>query len=77
MPAHRYMEDNGSAVMLAAKKSVSVAPEVKHRECVTHIPLPSVHEAAHSDFGTQRNITRSPKQGYQWPHKKDLCPPKM
>ena len=20
------------------------------------------------------DITRSPKQGYQWPHKKDLCP---
>ena len=23
------------------------------------------------------NVTRSPKQGYQWPHKKDLCPPKI
>ena len=22
------------------------------------------------------DITRSPKQGYQWPHKKDSCPPK-
>ena len=22
-------------------------------------------------------ITRSPKQRYQWPHKKDLCPPKV
>ena len=21
------------------------------------------------------DITRSPKEGYQWPHKKDLCPP--
>ena len=21
------------------------------------------------------DITRSPKQGYQWPHKKNLCPP--
>ena len=21
--------------------------------------------------------TRSPKQGYQWPHKKDWCPPKI
>ena len=21
-------------------------------------------------------VTRSPKQGYQWPHKKDSCPPK-
>ena len=23
------------------------------------------------------DITRSPKQGYCWPHKKDLCPPKF
>ena len=23
------------------------------------------------------DITRNPKQGYQWPHKKDLCPPKV
>ena len=21
-------------------------------------------------------VTRSPKYGYQWPHKEDLCPPK-
>ena len=23
------------------------------------------------------DITRSPKQGYQWPHKKKSCPPKI
>ena len=23
------------------------------------------------------DVTRSPKQGYQWPHKKDSCPPKI
>ena len=23
------------------------------------------------------DITRSPKQGYQWPNKKDSCPPKI
>ena len=22
------------------------------------------------------DVTRNPKQGYQWPHKKDSCPPK-
>ena len=26
--------------------------------------------------GNPGDITRSPKQGYQWPHKKDLYPPK-
>ena len=25
----------------------------------------------------REDITRSPKQGYQWPHEKDLCPPKI
>ena len=23
------------------------------------------------------DVTRSSKQGYQWPHKKDLCPPNL
>ena len=23
------------------------------------------------------DFTRSPKEGYQWSHKKDLCPPKI
>ena len=23
------------------------------------------------------DVTRSPKQGYQWPHKKDMRPPKI
>ena len=23
------------------------------------------------------DVIRSPKQGYQWPHKKDSCPPKI
>ena len=23
------------------------------------------------------DVTRSPKQGYQWPHKKELCPQKF
>ena len=24
-----------------------------------------------------QNLGSGPKQGYQWPHKKDLCPPKF
>ena len=39
------------------------------------VPPPSVIKAAHSGFEPQRNHPRSRKQGYQWPHKKDLCPP--
>ena len=25
----------------------------------------------------REDVTRSPKQGYQWPHKEDLNPPKI
>ena len=54
MSAHRYEEENGSAAMLAIKKSAGVAPEMNLRECVTYMPLSSINKTAHSDFGTQR-----------------------
>ena len=56
---------DGLAAMLATKRSAGVTPEVNFRECVTHMPLPSVNNAAHSGFETRGDITRSPKQGYQ------------
>ena len=60
MPALRYVEENGSAAMLATKNSAGVAPEVDLRGCVTdaQIRLP------------RGDITRIPKQGYHWSHKK-------
>ena len=48
MPARRYMEESGSAAMLAGKRSIGVAPEVNFRECVTHIPPIGTNKAAHS-----------------------------
>ena len=39
MPTHMYVEQIGSAAMLAAKWSAGVLPEVNLRECVTHICL--------------------------------------
>ena len=30
-------------------------------------------EGTHPVFETQADITRSPKQGYQWSHKKNSC----
>ena len=68
MLAHRYVEENGSAAMLAAKRLVGVALEVNFREHVTHMPLPSMKKAAYSDFETLKprgDVTRNPKQGYQ------------
>ena len=70
------MEEIGLAVMLASKKLVGVTPEVNLRQHVTHILLPSTNKAGHSGFETQRCHQRS-KAGYQWPHKKDLCPPNL
>ena len=29
------------------------------------------------DLKPRGDVTTSPKQGHQWPHKKDLCPPKI
>ena len=44
MSAHRYMEEIGSAAMLATKRSAGVTPEADLR------PLPSVNKAAHFGF---------------------------
>ena len=34
-------------------------------------------EEIHPGLETQADIIRSPKQVYQWLHKKDRCPPKF
>ena len=44
-------------------------PQVRLRQ--VRIRLPTLAVKPRGD------ITRSAKQGYQWPHKKDLCPPKI
>ena len=66
MPTRRYMEEIESAAMLATKRSAGVAPEVNLGKHVTCMPLPT--------WKPRADITRSTKQGYQWHHKKDLCP---
>ena len=45
---------------------------------ITRTPLPSADKAEPTlALKPRGDITRSPKQGYQWPHKKDSCPPKI
>ena len=63
MSAHRYVEENGLAAMLATKRSAGVTPEVNLRECVAHTPLPSVNKAARSGFETQRRHHQKPTTG--------------
>ena len=66
------------AAMQATKRLAGVAPEVNLRECISHMPLAmlSANKAVHS-LKPRGDVTKSPKQGYQWPHKKDLYPPKI
>ena len=40
------------------------------------IESPQPTSATHVTY-RERDVTRRPKQGYQWPHKKDSCPPKI
>ena len=61
MPACRYMDENGSAAMLATKRLVGVTPEVNFRECVTCMPLPSANNAL--CFETQRRYHQKSKTG--------------
>ena len=74
LPACRYVEDKRLAAILATKRSAGVAPEVNFRKYVALMPLPSGTRLPTLDLKPIGDVTRSPKQGYQWPHKKDLCP---
>ena len=71
---YKYVGQIGLAAMLAVKRLAGVAPEVNLRN--------SVQARKHASESTlalkpRADVTRSPKQGYQWPHKKDMCPPKI
>ena len=67
------MEEIGLAAMLAAKRPAGVAPKVNLTECVTHMPPPSVNKAEPTlALKPRGDVTRSPKQKYQWAHKKGL-----
>ena len=48
------MEEISLAIMLAAKRSAGIAPEVNLMEHVTCMPLPSVNKAPLSGFEFQR-----------------------
>ena len=63
---------DSSAAMLAAKRSAGVTPEVNLRECVTQTSLPSLNNLPTLTLKPRGDVTRSPKQGYHWPHKKGL-----
>ena len=53
-PINFFVEENGSAGMLAAKRSAGVAPDMNLRKRVIGMLPPSINKAAHSGFETQR-----------------------
>ena len=58
------------AAMLALYIGKGVAPEVNLRECILRTPPPSVNKAEPTlALKPRGDVTRSPKQGYQWIHK--------
>ena len=68
LPGHRYVEEINTTAMLATKMLAGVTPMVNLREdvhlCQVQIRLPTLALKPRWD------VTRSPKQGYQW------CPTK-
>ena len=61
--------------MLTSIQSASVAPEVNLR--ITQARQYGQYAKGDLALKPRADITRSSKQGYQWPHEKDLCPPKV
>ena len=81
--AHRYSESTSSnpsnltsatvcedrtVCTPAAKRSASVAPEVDLGECTLHSPPQKANKAEPTlALNPRGDVTRNPKQGYQWP----------
>ena len=61
MLVRKYVDRTGSATMLATKRSAGVTPEVNVTSMQARESTLLLEHAA--------DVTRSPKQGYQWPHK--------
>ena len=58
------------AAMLAIYTGRGVTPEVNLRECISCTPPQSLNKAEPTlALKPRGDITRSPKQGYQWPQK--------
>ena len=84
--AHRYSESTSSnpgnltsatvcvdknGCMPATKRLASVAPEVDLGECTLPSPPQKVNKAEPTlALNPRGDVTRNPKQGYQWPQKR-------
>ena len=69
-----YMDEKGSTAMLTSLQSATVVPlvnlRITERERMPPEDPPLVLKPT-------AKVTKSPKEGFQCPHKKDFCPPKF
>ena len=68
----RYVDQKGWAAMLTSIQSAGVTPEVNLRITQGRKHIKGIYPG----FETSADVTKSPKQGCEWPHEKDLCPQK-
>ena len=67
---NEYACPSSLMALLALYIGKCVAPEVNLRECISCMPLQSSNKAEPSlALKPRGDVTRSPKQGYQWPNK--------
>ena len=66
----KYVDHNGSAAMLAVERSAGTASEVNLR--ISLNAGDEGHKQGDPPLKPMEDGTRSPKQGYQCPHKKGL-----
>ena len=62
----KYIDQKGLAAMMTSIQSAGKSED--HTSEKTHKKGPTLA------LKSMAEITRNPKQGYQWPHEKDLCP---
>ena len=65
----KYVDQKDLAARLAVRMSAGVALDV-----ILWNPLHTGNKACKREDPPRADITRSPKQGYQWHHKKDWKP---
>ena len=69
MLVRKYVDENGSAAILASKRWASVAPEMVYEESVVRRQWSMDMRESTLALKPRADVTRSPKQRYKWPTK--------
>ena len=71
---YKHLGQRGLATLLPTRRPAGIAPEVNMRNQMHRGDKPH-NQGINPDLKPSVDIIRCPKQGYQWLHKKELCPP--